>query len=102
MSRDSAYLLDIINSCDRVTSIVERSPYEELYADRVIQDAESTRGRDTDDVFRSTIALRNVIVHQYDGIQLKIIWETATLKVPELRAFVTNLFEESEASPSDD
>jgi uncharacterized protein with HEPN domain len=39
MSRDSAYLLDIINSCDRVTSIVERSPYEELYADRVIQDA---------------------------------------------------------------
>jgi uncharacterized protein with HEPN domain len=53
-------------------------------------------------VFRSAIALPNVIAHQYDGIQLKIIWETATLKVPELRPFVTNLFEASEASPSDD
>ena len=31
------------------------------------------------------ISTRNKLIHHYEGIDLDIVWETATVSIPELR-----------------
>lgn len=109
MSRDKAHLLDIMNACEQVTEFVtgvsfvdfqndDRLPYAVMYVLTVAGEAsrrlsETIRHETDDDVFRSAIALRNVIVHQYDGLNLTIIWDTANNSIPELYAKAAELLE---------
>jgi uncharacterized protein with HEPN domain len=34
--------------------------------------------------WRSMINMRNKLIHHYDGIDLDIVWETATVGIPDL------------------
>jgi len=35
-------------------------------------------------------AMRNVLIHEYFGVNLKIVWDTCHSNVPRLKAFVQN------------
>jgi uncharacterized protein with HEPN domain len=43
--------------------------------------------------WRSMINMRNKLIHNYDGIDLDIIWETATIGIPELEPKINTLLE---------
>lgn len=34
--------------------------------------------------WRAMISMRNRLIHNYDGIDLDIVWDTATVSIPEL------------------
>ena len=36
--------------------------------------------------WRQMINTRNKLIHNYDGIDLDIVWETATISIPDLQA----------------
>jgi uncharacterized protein with HEPN domain len=35
--------------------------------------------------WRSMISMRNKLIHNYDGIDLDVVWETATSSIPDLK-----------------
>lgn len=36
--------------------------------------------------WRSMVSMRNIVIHEYDGVDLNIIWNTVQHKLPELVA----------------
>jgi uncharacterized protein with HEPN domain len=44
--------------------------------------------------WRSMINMRNKLIHHYDGIDLDIVWETATVGIPELAAKIQAILED--------
>jgi uncharacterized protein with HEPN domain len=103
MSRD--YLLqveDILVATDRIKGYVQGMSYDEFRADIKTQDAvvrnlqvigEAVRGL-PDELktgeplvnWRGIIGLRNVLVHEYFGINLPIIWDVISNKLDDLEA----------------
>jgi uncharacterized protein with HEPN domain len=43
------------------------------------------RDHHTEIPWRQMISTRNKLIHHYEGIDLDIAWETATVSIPELR-----------------
>lgn len=43
--------------------------------------------------WRSMISMRNKLIHNYDGIDLDIVWETATLSIPNLLGEIRTLID---------
>ncbi len=39
------------------------------------------------------INMRNKLIHHYDGIDLDIVWETATVGIPDLAVIIQALLE---------
>ena len=42
--------------------------------------------------YRRMRGMRNVIAHDYAGVNLEIVWEVATIHVPELRSILEQFF----------
>lgn len=40
------------------------------------------------------INMRNKLIHNYDGIDLDIVWVTATHNIPELASIIQTIIEE--------
>ncbi len=100
MKRDSAYLLDIVNSariaCDYTGGVSE----DIFLADTLLQDAvlrrieiigEAARRismetrKQIDNVpWTEVVAMRNLVIHEYDGVDLSIVWQTIQTDLPLL------------------
>jgi uncharacterized protein with HEPN domain len=46
------------------------------------------RQRHPEDIWSSAISFRNVIVHQYFGIDIEAVWQVIARDLPELRSLV--------------
>jgi len=44
--------------------------------------------------FRDIIDMRNVLIHQYAGVNTKVVWDTCKEDLPPLRDFVVKLLKE--------
>ena len=45
--------------------------------------------------WRSMINMRNKLIHHYDGIDLDIVWETATTGIPDLATKMQDILEDN-------
>src|SRR4051812_9127729 len=102
MSRDDAYLLDIREAARLAMSYLAGKTFDDFYGDTLLQDAvirrleiigeaahrvsEHTRLLHPLVPWAAIIGMRNVIVHQYDAVDLTIIWETVLVDLPKLMA----------------
>ena len=104
MRPDRLYLLDIVEAADNITYHVGRRPREKFLIDRtaraavlheitVIGEAAShlsgeLRDRHPEIPWQKIVAFRNFVVHEYFGLDWPIVWNTATVLVPDLRRHV--------------
>jgi uncharacterized protein with HEPN domain len=97
---ETAWLVDIAAACERIAGYlrgVDKSAFlansekrYAVYAQLIIIGEAASRFRpeyrDAHPTipWRKMIGMRNRIVHEYDSIDWNIVWETATMHIPEL------------------
>jgi uncharacterized protein with HEPN domain len=101
MRRDRERMLDILEALDSLTQSLRHSNEKEFFSDDLIYSAsaykltiigeaaagmsDEMKARQPEIEWRKVIGLRNVLVHQYFGIDRPMVWEVAITEAPVLR-----------------
>ncbi len=117
MRRDSKkFLLDMQQAADRVVRFTSGKTFNDYCTDDLLRSGverqyeiigealtklmkidPSTAGRITE--ARRIISFRNVLIHGYDAITDRTVWEIIDLKLPTLRSELVALLSEPEEPP---
>lgn len=107
MRREETYLFDILNAAKTALGYTRGKTFDDFQQDTQCQDAVIRRleiigeaARRISPEFRGRhdlpwelmIGMRNFVVHQYDSIDLQIIWDTVLDDLPDLIANIENIF----------
>jgi uncharacterized protein with HEPN domain len=100
MPRDSEYLLDMLEAARLAMRYVAGKTREEFEADIQCQDAvirrleiigeaarrvsSQTRSTFPDLPWNSMIGMRSVMIHEYNDVDLNVVWDTVTTGLPHL------------------
>lgn len=100
MLRDNAYLLDILEAARLALSYVEGLDREGFLNDTQLQDSvirrleiigeaarrvsEETRQTHSEIPWREMTEMRNLVIHEYDDVDLEIVWSTVQRDLPQL------------------
>jgi uncharacterized protein with HEPN domain len=100
MSRDHAYLLDILNSAWTILEYMKGKEKDEFSKDSLLQDAVIRRleiiGEASSRISAETQAqyphlpwlamkgTRNRVIHEYDSVEIEIIWDIIEIDLPSL------------------
>ncbi|GBF82656.1 HepT-like ribonuclease domain-containing protein [Aphanothece sacrum] len=109
MMRDNQSLYDILDSAKLAVLYIANKSKQEFLSDLQCQDAvilriiiigeasnrisEETQTQFNKLPWRQMIGMRNLVVHQYDDINLNIIWDTVNNDLPKLIRELEKLFE---------
>lgn len=109
-SRDQQYLLDILIYAEDALTFIRDASFNDLQTNAMLRAAvlhsltiigeaagriPQTSELDVPDLpWKRMKNLRNVIVHDYEGVNLPIIWEIVTVELPVVVAALTPLFPE--------
>ncbi|GIQ70750.1 DUF86 domain-containing protein [Xylanibacillus composti] len=104
---DKVYLAHIIESIGHIESFVSSGGKEEFYTSRLIQDAvirnleiigeavknisKELRADYPDIPWRAIAGLRDVLIHDYMGVDLKAVWGVVDSELPKLRNEIENI-----------
>jgi uncharacterized protein with HEPN domain len=100
MLRDDTYLVDILESAKIVLDYVAGKSWDEFYADIQVQDAvvrrieiigeaarrvsQETRDKYSQIPWREITSMRNLVIHEYDVVDISQVWDTVQNKLPPL------------------
>jgi uncharacterized protein with HEPN domain len=113
MPRDyRLYLDDIRQSIDLIRRYVKGMPFEEFQTDQKTIDAvvrnleiigeasghlpNHLRALASDVEWRKIVALRNLLIHEYFGISIRIVWDIVQNKLQPLEDFCSEVLERDE------
>jgi uncharacterized protein with HEPN domain len=100
MQRDPAYFLDIRDAARLAIQYVSGKSYEDFLSDIQCQDAvirrvaligeaarrisDETRKEHPQFPWREMVSMRNLVIHEYDDIDLSVVWDTVNKNLPDL------------------
>ena len=100
MSRDDAYLLDILQAARLALEYIHEATLEAFLEDVRLQDSvirrleiigeaarrvsEPARLEYSHLPWREMVAMRNIVIHEYDNLDLTIIWDAVKNDLPPL------------------
>ncbi len=101
MNRDKTYLQDIIKTIEKINLYVKDNDFAFFQNNYMMQDAiirnlevigEASRRLSTafeqnhpEYPYAETVGMRNILIHEYDKIDLKRTWDTVTIDLPKLK-----------------
>jgi uncharacterized protein with HEPN domain len=100
MSRDDTYLVDILESAKIALDYVFDKDWDSFYENIQVQDAvvrrieiigeaarrisQETRNQYPQIPWREMTTMRNLVIHEYDVVDIKQVWDTVQNKLPPL------------------
>ncbi|MFO7791543.1 MAG: DUF86 domain-containing protein [Candidatus Saliniplasma sp.] len=106
------FLEDILDSMNKIINYTANKSFEEfrsnsMAVDAVLRNLEvigeastnipmEMKDDNPDIPWRRMVGLRNIVIHEYFGVDLKIIWRVSTIDIPETKPMVEELLEEIE------
>jgi uncharacterized protein with HEPN domain len=100
MSRDDTYLVDILESAKIALDYVFDKSWDEFYEDMQLQDAVvrrieiigeaarrvsgETQAKYPHIPWREMTSMRNLVIHEYDVVDINQVWDTVRNKLPPL------------------
>jgi len=100
MQRDKEYMLDILEAAKLAIDYIGDKTREEFFEDLQCQDAvirrleiigeaarrisEETQAAYPDLPWSDMVGMRNIMIHEYDDVDLVIVWETVNNDLPPL------------------
>ncbi len=100
MSRDNEFLLDILEAARLAVGYVDGKNLDEFLNDTECQDAvirrleiigeaarrvsEETRARFPHLPWNAMVGMRNLLIHEYDDVDLTIVWDAVRNNLPPL------------------
>ena len=110
MRRDLLFLKDIINSMNKIFNYTEKMTKEEFKNDDLTIDAvlrnieiigeaannlsEEIYDKNENIPWGRMIGLRNIVIHEYFGVDLNIIWQIITVNLPETKPKIEEILKE--------
>jgi len=107
MDRDLACLVDIVEAARLAISYIGDKTEEEFLADIQCQDSvirrleiigeaarrvsEDTRAAHPELPWSHMVGMRNILIHEYDDVDLPIVWKTVQIELPAIVANVEKL-----------
>lgn len=107
MKDNTLYLAHIRDAIDKIESYISDVNYDEFASNNMMIDAvvrqlaiigEATnnlsddfRKKHSEIPFRDAIDMRNILIHNYTDVNIKIVWETCKKNLPELKRFVADI-----------
>jgi uncharacterized protein with HEPN domain len=101
------YIADILHSVERIQKAVAAETYESFAQDEDIQDIvmrrfqiigeaakkipDDKKAGFSDVPWQKVISLRNIVVHEYGYVDLKVVWDTIHKHLPELKTRLSEL-----------
>jgi uncharacterized protein with HEPN domain len=100
------HIIDAIEKIDRYISGVDFNDFasNDMMIDAVVRElaiigeatnnlSEDFRRNRPDIPFRDIIDMRNILIHDYAGVNTKVVWDTCKKNLPELKKFVTDILD---------
>jgi len=100
----SIYLADIIEAMAKIQRYTDGLTFESFAANEMVVDAvnrnleiigeaarsipESIRNSNPQIPWQRMIGLRNMVIHEYFGIDLSIVWEIVRVNIPDTRPLI--------------
>lgn len=100
MQRDRQFLLDILQSAELIVTYTEQCTKAEFWENVQLQDAvirrllviaeaakrvsEETQQRFSNIAWQEINGMRNRLVHEYDDVNLNIVWDVVQFEIPVL------------------
>ncbi|MHA0858502.1 HepT-like ribonuclease domain-containing protein [Paenibacillus sp. CMAA1364] len=110
MNRSLTSLLDILESMNRIDIYIGGVEYDSFLDNQMLIDAvirnleiigeaarnvsDEVRNKYPDIPWRNMIGLRNILIHQYFGVDESIVWEVIKTNLPESRPNLVKAIQE--------
>ncbi len=104
------FIEDIQGAIDKIECYIEDVTYEAFVKNEMVIDAvlrnlevigeasrnipEDVREKYPDISWKRMIGLRNIVIHEYFGVDLGIIWEIITKNLPETKPMIAEMLKE--------
>lgn len=108
---DRVYLLHILDAVEQIELYVQGLSYETFMRSRLVQDgvirqleiigeatknlSDTTRNKSPQVPWRDMAGMRDVLTHQYFGVDLSAVWDTVKQDMPELKQGLAKSIETS-------
>ena len=109
MKDDSTYLRHISDAIEKIERYLSNATYESFSGNDMMIDAvvreleiigEAARNlsnelcnKSPDIPWAKIKGMRNVLIHEYFGVDLKIVWDTYKNNLPTLKSFIADLLD---------
>jgi uncharacterized protein with HEPN domain len=110
MRNDRTYLAHIQEAIESIEDYLEGVSYEEFVSSKMMIDAvvreleiigeasnnlsNEFRRQHTDVLWRRMKDMRNFLIHEYFGVNTKVVWDTCKNDLPQLKSFIEKFLDE--------